>query len=161
MLEAYHHSGDCRYRQHPRALKTGEQTALRLWTGGAQVRSVFLRIQTEKGVQTQEMTLAMGYWQTLVSAPEESGLLWYDFSIHMDGKTMFYGAAPGRQPAQDSYMTGNRRLFSSQFFHRRFKHRTGRKTGFCIRYFLTAFAAEIPKIWKRHWNIGTKWDEKR
>ncbi len=145
MLEAYHHSGDCRYRQHPRALKTGEQTALRLWTGGAQVRSVFLRIQTEKGVQTQEMTLAMGYWQTLVSAPEESGLLWYDFSIHMDGKTMFYGAAPGETAGPGQLYDREPPPFQLTVFSQAFQTPDWAKNGILYQIFPDRFCRGNPQ----------------
>ncbi len=95
MLEAYHHSGDCRFRQHPRALKTGEQTILRLWTGGTQVRSVLLRLYRD-GKETALPALPVnGYWEVAVAAPAESGVLWYDFVIRTAEGEQYYGAEPG------------------------------------------------------------------
>ena len=61
MSEIYHHSGDCRFRQHPRALKTQEQTVIRIWTGGTAVRSVLLRLYQNGGQSELPMTFSEGF----------------------------------------------------------------------------------------------------
>ncbi len=107
MSEIYHHSGDCRFRQHPRALRATEQTELRIWTGGTPVQSVFLRLY-EGGQEIHlPAVFADGIWSVTVTAPDHPCLMWYDFVLQTDHGTLYYGvesgetAGPGQLYEQD------------------------------------------------------------
>jgi len=111
MSEIYHHSGDCRFRQHPRALKTQEQTVIRIWTGGTAVRSVLLRLYQNGGQSELPMTFSEGYWETTVTAPKEPTVLWYDFALDTSEGQLFYGATLGETAGPGHWYEKDPRAF--------------------------------------------------
>ncbi len=94
-LQVYHHSGDCRFRQKPFPIGTGEKIRLRIQTDGAAVLSVCIRFYREGIEWTQEMKYSGQYWETDFTAPEAPGVIWYYFILDTAGGRLFYGLPAG------------------------------------------------------------------
>ena len=97
-LQVYHHSGDCRFRQKPFPIATGEKIIFRIQTDGAQTLSVCIRFYREGTAWTQEMKRQGELWEICFTAPKEAGVIWYYFILETEVGRLFYGL-PGGETA--------------------------------------------------------------
>ena len=145
MLEAYHHSGDCRFRQLPRALKTGEKTWIKLWTGGTLVQSVFLCVFQNGVEQKQEMHLTDGYWKGWITAPETPCVLWYCFLLETAEGQQYYGAQPGQTAGAGALCLCQPPCFQLTVYDRAFHTPDWAKKGVLYQIFPDRYRCGDPK----------------
>ena len=101
-----HDSSMPEYRQPAGAVKTGGQVALRFRTRLQDVQCIYIRLFNEAYEDLYRMQLTDGVWSAEFAVPEQPGVYWYYFRIHMDAGECYYGVDGGRTSGMGSVYSG-------------------------------------------------------
>ena len=154
-----HDSRDPLYRTPSGARPTGSDVILRCRADDA--RAVTLRLWWDDGEIRRPMTASprgAGLFESRLTLPEQSGLLWYYFIVDFDGETRLYGNADDRLGGEGRLYDHEPPSFQLPVYDEEFDTPRWMREGLLYQIMPDRFAARGKSAPEAGW-LHEKWDE--